>query len=126
MQTVVSARRQYHVRMNPKELAVGEVAFIGEQDGPPERELKAELVPRLGEASACYLAKVRYSSGEQSVALCLASTPEATQADLAKEIGEVFHRMFGASSHLDILFLRPDQERQVEQVCKPFYNRTVS
>jgi len=112
--------------MNPKELHVGEVAFVGEQDGPPERELKTELVTRLGEAGAGYLAKVQYTSGEQSVALCLASTPEAAQADLAKEIGEVFHRMFGASSHLDILFLRPDQERQVAQVCTPFYRRTVS
>lgn len=112
--------------MSPKELDVGKVSFASEQDGPPERVLKTELVPLLGEARAAYLAKAQYTSGEQSVALCLASTPEPMQAHLAKEIGEVFQRMFGKNSHLDIIFLRPDQERQVEQVCKAFYKRTVS
>jgi hypothetical protein len=33
-------------------LNVGERLFVGEQDGPPEREFKAALIPRLREASA--------------------------------------------------------------------------
>ena len=110
----------------PQELDVGEVSFVGEQDGPPERELKAELIPLLSEARAGYLARVQYTSGERSVALCLASTPEAVQADLSNKISALFHQMFGRNSHLDILFLRPDQEREVQQVCKPFYQRAVS
>jgi hypothetical protein len=110
----------------PETLDVGEVSFLGEQDGPPERDLKRELVRLFGDVGAAYLAMVQYASGEQSVALCLASTPQAAQADLAKQIFEAFQGMFGVSSHLDILFLRPDQEGQVEQVCKAFYKRTVS
>jgi hypothetical protein len=110
----------------PEELDVGDVKFLGEQDGPPERDLKSELIPLFGEIGASYLAKVQYSTGEQSVALCLASVEEAAHDYIVAEVGEVFHRMFGAACHLDILFLRPDQVLLVEQVCKPFYKRRLA
>jgi type III secretion system (T3SS) SseB-like protein len=99
------------------------VRFLGEQDGPPERQLKQTLrtffsgTPGVRRA---YLARVAYAtSSEQHVALCLAA-PEA--ADLASRIGAEFSRFFGASTHLDVLFLGAGQEAECRSVCESFYD----
>jgi hypothetical protein len=109
-----------------EELNVPVVTFVGEQDGPPERMLKAEL-SELFEVrknlQKAYLARVRYGdAGVISICLCLAVTNGAKKS-LVKAIHSLFAEHFNRAVHLDILFLKPKQENQLDALCKPFYTR---
>jgi hypothetical protein len=111
----------------PETLWVPSLSFLGEQDGPPERELKAQFCQLL-QNRACvqhaYLARVDYGNpGEYHVALCLRMTI-SDDAKLKKAIGEVFAQKFGRHEHLDVIFVREDQEDDLSKVCRPFYVAT--
>jgi hypothetical protein len=107
----------------PQEMPVSGVVFLAEQDGQAERELKAELVDlfkrniNLGSAS---LVRVRYSDSQDiNVAPCLDAARE--DPELVTTVGAVFHKMFGAHEHLDVVFLTTEQKSQIVRVAKPFY-----
>jgi hypothetical protein len=104
---------------------VGGIRFLHQQDGVPEREfIQAVAAVLQGAAQRAYLARVEYSdTGTGAVALCLRAT--GSEESLAKAIGTVFSRMFGSSQHLDIVFLNNVQERQLERVCRPFFESAV-
>lgn len=96
------------------------VRFVGEQDGESERLLKAALVVELGavpEVKGAYLARVQYPDGVH-VALCLDAPDDQL---LVERIGSCFSKIFARHEHLDILFLRPDQQVELEGVCAPFH-----
>lgn len=103
-----------------------EIEFVCEQDGLAERELKAALL----EVFACdkgiekaYLARVSYRcSDEYLVALCL-SIVSGHESSKVKKISKCFSRIFGKGQHLEILFLSPELESQVNTVCTPFYTK---
>ncbi len=102
---------------------VTELTFMGEQDGPPERDLKNALVQLLSRHQAvrrAYLARVSYGAPTgYEVALCLAA-PASGQ--LRRAVGDVFARQFNNTQHLDILFLKDsEQEAALAHVCRPFY-----
>ena len=110
----------------PEELTVPNITFIGEQDGIPEQELKSELKILLrtkDTVMSAYLARVAYSkSSEFNVALCIRSEiPEDVK--LKQEAGQIFSAQFGVHEHLDIIFLRKEQETDLQQVCNPFYEK---
>ncbi len=111
-------------RKRPQEIQVPQIRFLGEQDGPPERELKDKLKDlfQLDQSvNAAYLAKVIY--GEESpviVALCL-KIRFKTDSGLVKKVGRIFASMFGQHEHMDILFLSDDQESELAKVCPPFF-----
>lgn len=113
-------------KKRPQEIQVSRIQFLGEQDGPPERELKAKLKDlfQLDQSvNTAYLAKVIY--GEEShvtVALCLKIWFK-TDRRLEKEVGKVFASMFGQQEHMDIVFLNDDQESELATVCSPFFIR---
>ena len=111
-------RRTPEVRTEPR------IEFLAEQDGPPERELKASLIEELRGASAisrAYLARVGYQPvGRAGVALCLAGARRDDPA-LVKRIGERFAAIFGQGNVLDIVFLSAEQEAEVARVCGAFY-----
>lgn len=100
---------------------VGGIRFLHQQDGVPEQEFMQEVTAVLrGAAQRAYLARVEYAdTGTNAVALCLRAT--GSDESLAKAIGAVFSRMFGSNQHLDIIFLNDAQERQLERVCRPFF-----
>ena len=106
---------------------VPQVRFLGEQDGKPERELRAWLCAvfeRRPLVDRAYLAQVAYAGAEGvSVAVCVVG-PEAP--DLAAEIGSEFAKQFATGVPLDILFISMEQDAILGQVCKPFFVRPVS
>ena len=96
------------------------VGFVGEQDGEPERLLKEALVTEFRNAARlkrAYLARVEYADGVH-VALCLAAPEDPA---LVERIGVRFAGIFGRNEHLDILFLSPGQEAELQGVCAPFH-----
>ncbi len=106
------------------ELTVPRVEFVGEQSGPTEDELKTRFVPALQQSpsvASAYLARVSYGeSSDQSVALCIRSTA-GTDDRLRGRLASIFTAMFCADAHLDIIFIRDDQEQQLKRVCHAFY-----
>lgn len=114
-------------RSHPEEVHVPQVRFCGEQDGPPERELKERLAQFFqGDQSVrtAYLAKVVY--GNQSpvnVALCL-RTQFGPDQGLAEKIGRIFASTFGPQEHLDIVFLDGEREAELAKVCSTFFGQT--
>jgi len=116
-------------RFNPtskkqtEEFQVGELRFLGEQDGPPERELKCRLAQFFQSdesVTAAYLARVAYRGESYAVALCLRSQLGADRA-LAEKVAKIFASMFGGHEHLDIIFLSETQQAELAIVCKPFF-----
>jgi hypothetical protein len=106
------------------------VDFLGEQDGVPARELKAELRTVLeaeSQVQTAYLARVTYeNSAAPEVALCLrAELKEHGQMVLVTEVGRVFAARFGRKEHLDILFLTPEDEVLLRAVCSAFFRRAA-
>ena len=105
-------------------LTVRRVEFIGEQTGPVEDELKAEFVLALAESdSVCsaYLARVSYGDPSSvSVALCICSTARSNDC-LQGRLAAIFAGRFRSDAHLDIIFIRDEQERQLKRVCTAFY-----
>jgi len=112
---------------DPQEMLVPSVIFLAEQDGQTERELKAqwlELFERNIYLHSAFLVRVRYSNSQGVyVALCL----DIGRADpeLVRGVGLVFHQMFGAHEHLDVMFLTPEQKLQIGRVAKPFYTQRL-
>ena len=108
----------------PEEVTVPKITFIGEQDGVPEQGLKSELklLFRNNDAvMSAFLARVDYgNSSEFNVALCILSE-KIEDVELKKEAGRIFSAQFGTHEHLDIIFLRKEQETDLRRVCNPFY-----
>jgi hypothetical protein len=111
---------------------VASIEWIGEQDGPPERELKRRLIELLNRTPAilrAYLAQVRYrDESEANIVLCLATdckqaTLRSLSSQLVPEIGAIFAGLFGSHEHLDTLFANEQQHRDVARVCEPFFAR---
>ena len=103
---------------------VGGIRFLHQQDGVPEREFMQAVTAVLqGAVQRAYLARVEYAdTGTNAVALCLRAA--GSEESLATAVGGVFSRMFGSNQHLDIVFLNDDQERELERVCRPFFEST--
>ena len=40
---------------------------------------------------------------------------------LIRKLMSIFSEMFSSHEHLDVIFVRQDQERQLRDVCAPFY-----
>lgn len=110
------------VEPRTESLQIRSLEFLGEQKGLPETLLKDRLVHCLrncrGVARA-YLAQVQ-AEGQFGVALCVRNASGA-DADLVRDIGEIFAGIFGAQEHLDIFFLEDAQEAALSRVCPPFF-----
>ena len=98
--------------------------FVGEQDGPVERELKEKISSRLRERpniAAAYLALVRHgNTPHHDVALCLRST-SGPDLDVLNDIARLFRSMFSVETSLDIVFIDAGEEGRLSKVCRPFY-----
>jgi len=100
------------------------VRFVGEQDGPPERELKSRLkhyFQPLKAVERAYLAHVAYADcNELAVALCLRTRRTARDV-IVRGIASLFADIFGRDQHLDIIFLDRQQEAELEPICAQFF-----
>jgi hypothetical protein len=103
------------------------VEFLGEQDGPLERQLKSAIVPLLSSRKSiqgAYLARVGFQPNEAgSIALCIVSVKH--DESLVPEALEQFRSLFSADAFLDILFLSREQSLDVARVCAPFFSRAI-
>jgi hypothetical protein len=112
----------------PEERRELRVEFLGEQDGVPERALKAAITPILAAdptIARAYLARVGFQPSDQgSVALCVAG-PVVPSPAVLREVQLCFGTLFRTGAALDILALSAEQDSDARRVCSPFYVRTV-
>lgn len=117
------------MRRKSREMQVAQLVFLGEQDGPPERELKEQLAKLFLSSStvkSAYLARIAYESqSTPGVALCL-RTESAQDQTLVENAGKIFASMFGTSEHMDIVFLDERQETELLKVCRAFFCSSIA
>jgi hypothetical protein len=105
---------------------VSRVKYLGEQDGPAEREFKGQLRMLLSRKSMiyrAYLARVAYGQTDrEAVALCLRAETGSDDRLIAEEAVKIFASMFNVREQLDVLFLNPHEEIELAKVCRPFFN----
>jgi hypothetical protein len=110
-------------------LTVPKVRFLCEQSGPIETTLKERLSKIFssgGLIRRAYLVRVTYEErGATSVALALRTSTDRDEPALVGTVGATFASIFGSHEHLDILFVREDQEKAVSAVCSAFYSAPV-
>lgn len=108
----------------PEILEPHTIDFVGEQKGPVENDIKSRfhsIFASTPTVQSAYLAQLSYGDqSKYSVGLCIRSSIGVDQA-LQKRLASIFAEIFRADEHLDILFLREDQEIELRKVCKPFY-----
>lgn len=97
----------------PEQLINGSMTIIGEQNGPPERKLKARLVLLFGEwpqVFSAYLLRFKYTAMcDERVGLFVV-TDESDGEQLATAIGQIFADLFSSEVSMDIFFIRRDRE----------------
>lgn len=107
-----------------QQLGPADVRFVGQQDGPIEKDFTSRLSAFFEQKKAnlaAYLCRVHYGDPSQvSVAICLAS-PDGQQIEIVDGISLIFREMFGQHEHVDIMFIGEEQVLSIEQVCRPFY-----
>lgn len=109
-----------------EEHVVPQIVFLAEQDGGPERELKAKLVSLFVSSKKvrkAYLAFVEYPAEKmRAVALCMVMNGDL-DSSYAQTIQQVFAGVFNGGMSLDIFAVTPWQELELLRVCRPFYDR---
>src|ERR1035437_311446 len=108
----------------PETITPPRIQFVGEQAGPVEDDIKAKFREVLASTStvrSAFLARISYGEPTgYSVGLCIRSSVGLDHS-LQKRLAEVFTDTFSRDQHLDILFIREDQEQELQRVCRPFY-----
>ena len=103
------------------------IQFVGEQDGSVERDLKSHFVELFRHESmvkSAYLARAQHSD-RTGVHVTLAIRHSGGEdPNLIPKLATIFSSMFSSHEHLDMMFLREDQEQQLRAVCAPFYQAT--
>jgi hypothetical protein len=105
-------------------LTIGTPRFLGEQDGPVERDLKARWLPILSatpQVRRAFLVRASYDGqSTQNVVLALSYSGEP-DSSLMEALRVPFAAVFNREAHLDMVFVSAAQEAQIERVCPPFY-----
>jgi hypothetical protein len=100
------------------------IRFLGEQDGPPEQEIKTRWQPILATFPDVLRAYLAIASMDQSqnyqVVLCIRSKM-GDDPRLVDSLAQPFREMFNTATPLDIMFLNEAQEADVKKVCRAFY-----
>jgi hypothetical protein len=102
------------------------VDFVGQQSGPAEDELQAafcEVLASTPTVQSAYLARIyRGRAPQASVAVCIRSSI-GVDDKLEERLSAVFRSRFRPDQSLDFLFLLPEEELRVRDVCPPFYEQ---
>ena len=111
---------------SPQQLTARVIKFSGEQDGAAEHDLKVrfiELFRHEPTVERAYLARADYGDATGiHVALSVKSSVGEDKS-LNPKVAGIFGAMFGSHEHLDLLFIREDQEEELRLVCAPFYHQ---
>jgi len=125
------ARKQQSEHRQTEVFNVHDIHFLGEQDGAPERDLKALLTKTFEKnirITAAYLVRLRYEgSQEETVALCLKADAcdNAERLSLVERVNVDFSRIFARGESLDTIFLSPKREQEISRIAKPFYSQAA-
>ncbi len=107
---------------------VRRIVFVTEQDGEPQRRLKARLVERFHSSAGlleAFLVWARYDdASDLNMAPCLKIDKGIPDFELIKADGAEFANIFNSREHIDTLFLTPAQYQQIVTVARPFYRRS--
>jgi hypothetical protein len=110
--TSAETRKERHIR------------FLGEQDGPPEQEIKARwqsILATFPDVLRAYLAIASFGQSQNyQVVLCIRSKM-GNNPLVVDALAQPFREMFNAATPLDIIFLNEAQEEDVKKVCRAFY-----
>jgi hypothetical protein len=109
-----------------EEVTARQIRFVGEQDGPPERELKKRLSEEFclrKPVARAYLSRAQYEEQGDVMVVLAIRAETGSREELAKRVGQIFASFLRTDVHLDILFLTDTQEPGLAKVCKPFYSR---
>jgi hypothetical protein len=105
-------------------LHVAKVKFLGEQDGPVERTIKAQwsaILSTRPEIRRAFLVRASYDgSNDMHVVLALCSTASA-DSRLLEALRVPYAAIFHRDCPLDMVFADFTQESHIEKVCPPFY-----
>jgi hypothetical protein len=127
--SVMSFRFLSWLTRNPRrkaatEIITARVKFLGEQDGPVERTIKAQWLPILSADSnirRAFLVRAAYERADDVhvlLALCSNVGPDPGLIEaLRVPYAAIFHR----DCPLDTVFVSAAQEAHIERVCPPFY-----
>jgi hypothetical protein len=115
---------------SPQRLMPRVVRFIGEQDGPAERDLKDRFVELLRSepiVKGAYLACAEHGNGSGiHITLCLKCFPHSEDVSLLPKLVGIFGSMFNSQEHLDNRLLEENEEHELRSVCAPFYESKPS
>lgn len=112
----------------PKHLTLHATTFVAEQDGAPERDLKArfvEIFQREPTVERAYLAVGEHNDGTGAHVTLAMRCSCGENRQLIDKLADIFSSMFGSHEHLDIMFIGEDEERQLRTVCAPFYEAAI-
>ena len=113
-------------KKHPEQRQVPSITFVGEQNGPVEQTLKISFVDffrRDQSVLRAFLAQVQFAGNPHvTIALCL-RTQFGEDPGLAEKVGSIFSAQFKGDQFLDIVFLDEGQEKEVEQVCRSFFEK---
>ena len=110
----------------PLQLRGDRVRFLDEQDGPHERILKdrlAEAFRSEPEIQRAYLARSDHGDGSGLHVVLGLRADGIDHKRLAEHVAVIFHALFPASEHLDLVFVDAAQEARLRKVCKPFFEQ---
>ena len=103
---------------------VAKVKFLGEQDGPVERTIKAQwstILSTRPQIRRAFLIRASYEgSNEMHVVLALCSKAGA-DLNLLEALRVPYTAIFHPDCPLDMVFANSTQESHIEKVCAPFY-----
>jgi len=108
----------------PQWLTPSTTRFVGEQDGPPERDLKAsfaEFFASTPVVERAYLARAEHGDGTGVHVTLAIRCSCGEDPSLMPKLAKIFASMFGSHEHLDMMFISEDQEQELRVVCTPFY-----
>jgi hypothetical protein len=106
------------------QLHVPRIKFLGEQDGPVERTVKARWLPILSESPEirrAFLVRASYEAPNDVhvvLALCSNGGPDR---NLIEALRVPYAAIFSRDCPLDMAFVNASQESDIERVCPPFY-----
>src|SRR5882724_5958138 len=121
----LAGRSEDAAASSPAEREAQDIAFIGEQDGPVERQLKEQLAQLFDHhpgVTQAFLARATIDG--QAVVILGLRADGVDEASLAGQVGAVFASIFNARQHLDVIFLSEVRLADASRVCRAFYNRS--
>jgi hypothetical protein len=112
-------------RRKSEEIRVPEVRFLGEQDGPPERLLKARLADffkRDKSVTKAYLARIDFGEGKNASVVLGLRAQFGLDKGIVEKVGTIFAGVLSSEEHLDIMFLTDGQEAELSKIFPPFFS----